>query len=235
MPVNAIPIPPEVEEALKEDSIPEEFKILETDEERKVAQKIIPILAKKANELAELNKAKELQKFIEELRGANEVTLKKEIAKIQENSKPPDPKELERLLTQEYQEFKVKILVGVKQVEREFVIHELPQKMEKKFIKEIQKTIGPKLQEAITSQWSGSSVLDNIQRVIDTLPEAMDMMAECCAIALDPYKEEGITAEWVRDNMSSYRIMNVIQAQLTAGRVRDFISAVSRNIPSMGR
>ena len=45
--------------------------ILTTDEERAVAARILPLLADKANRLAEANKAKELDKVIVELRAAN--------------------------------------------------------------------------------------------------------------------------------------------------------------------
>ncbi len=73
----------------------------------------------------------------------------------------------------------------------------------------------------------GSSVADNLQKIIDLVPEVAIVLAQLCAVALDR------DAEWVSNTLSIRRQYNIVQAQLQVGRYRDFISAASTSIQQM--
>jgi hypothetical protein len=226
-----VPTSEEVDEALMKQTDVEELQILGTPEERMIAGKIIPIIVRKANATAEAAHAKRLQATVEELKAQNAKAIETQLKAIRDANKPPTPEELEKLLSQEYATFQIEV-VQRKGQKRQFTIRELPQATEIKFMRVIQTTLVPRLKELASVEWTNtSSVAEKMQRIIDIIPEAMDMLAECCAIALDPFNEEGINKEWVQLNLSSFRIMSVIEAQVTAGKFRDFFAALSRAIP----
>lgn len=229
--INA-PTPEEVDAAL---SGVEEFEVTDAAV-RKAVMKLIPALVQKANSVAkvtaEADYAKRLQTTVDELKVQNQKMIEAKIKEIEDASKPPDPKEIEKLLTQEYMEFKVKVTERKGKAAREFSIRELPQATELKFMKIIEKSLLPYLKELSSVEWTdGMTVAAKLQRLIEIIPSALDMLAECCSISLDPYSDEGITKEWVQANISSFRIMAIIESQVAAGRFRDFFSALFRAIP----
>jgi hypothetical protein len=225
------PTSEEVNEALMNQEDVEELQILKTPEERRIASILIPIILRKANMTAEVAYAKQLQVTVEDLKAQNAKAIENQLKVIRDANKPPTPEELEKLLSQEYATFTIEVIQRKGQ-KKQFTIRELPQATEMKFMRVIQNTLVPRLKELASVEWTNtSSVAEKMQRIIDIIPEAMDMLAECCAIALDPYSEEGITKEWVQLNLSSFRIMSIIEAQVTAGKFRDFFAALSRAIP----
>lgn len=213
--------------------LPEDYSaLLTTEEERAVAARILPALARRANELAEARKAKELEREVNLLRDQNRELIEKEIDRMREETKPPSPEELEKLLSQEYLRFTVRLAVNG--TDKEFVIREMPQAAEMRFVRVLQKSLVPKLRELSAFQWAGAQATteEQIQRIVDFVPEVLDLSSELCALALDPKSEDGIiNAAWVRDNLSTFRIGNIVTAQLMASRIRDFFSLVSRSLP----
>lgn len=232
MPTDAISLD-DVKQALE--SEPDELSNL-TEEERKVAAKILPIVAGKANATAEARKAKDLEKLQLELTAQNKKLITEYLEDLKKQNTPPTIDELEKLVNQEYIEFTVKIRERSGQGgEKIFTIRELPQAVELKLFKSVQRAIVPHLKQLSQLEFSGEGMADKLQVVIDAVPELIDTLAENAALCLDPYNAGGITKEWVQANLSSYRVMSIIEAQVTAGRFRDFFSAASRSIPSMNR
>src|ERR1017187_7940823 len=225
-----LPTPEEVALAL---APPEDDPLSKlTKEEAEIVAKILPLLADKANKAAEVKKAKELQSTIEALTQENIKMRDQELQKIRDSNKPPDPKELEKLLTQEYLEFAVKLPTG--DGVREFVITELPQSAETRLFNTIKKKLVPALKELSAVEWNSSmTTATKLEKVIDSMPMALETMAELTAICLNPFGRTDIDAEWVRNNVSSVRQLNILEAQITASRFRDFGLALSRNLPGM--
>ena len=220
------------EEEVQSISIPDELSMFETPEELSVAKRLLPVIAAKANAQAEANKAKELAKVIDQIKTDNRTALEAEITKLQKSMTPPSPEELQALLDQEYLEFNVK--VGRGDQVKEFVLQELPMACESRLLKAVKKTIGERLKDLNRFDFSdGSTVIERVQRIIEVVPGAMETLAECCVTCLDPFGEQGITAEWVGLNISSTRILNILHAQITVSRYRDFFSLVGRLIPQM--
>ena len=210
------------------------LSVLETDEERKVAAKILPGLAAKANSLAEATKAKELKREVEQLTEENRKYIQAELDKIRKANEPLSPEELTKLLSQEYVEFPVQVRIarngtGV----RDFVIRELPVAVERKVLTTIQKTLAPRLKELSSLDWSAEATnLSKLNKMVSMIPGALDTLAECTAICLNPYDEHSdVNGEWVMNNLNVYKMYNVLQAQANASRWRDFFLAVYQAIP----
>lgn len=228
---NLIPTNQEVNDALTGVEEMEELRDA-TPEEKQMALKVIPYLSKRAHAMAEAGYARKIEDTVNILKIENAKIMEAELEKLRKANKPLDPKEIEKLLSQEYAEYTVKVFERKGKTERMFTIRELPQRTELAFLRIIQKHMVPHLRELSSVEWtSGTSLAEKLQRIIDIVPEALDMLAECCAISLDPYEEDGISREWVQANLSSFRIMSIIESQITAGRFRDFFSALSRSIP----
>lgn len=205
--------------------------ILETDEERAVAVRILPLLAEKANKLAEANKTKQLEAEIDRLRVANEAMIKAKIDELTAANKPLEFGEVQKLISQEYLDIPIKVREGRTKREREFTLCELSQAVEQKFLQKITKSIVPHLKELQTLDWSQGSMAEKITMLVEALPGTLDLLAELAALALDPYGEEKVDAQWVAANMSSKRIMDVVEGQIAVSRFRDFFSAVYRLFP----
>lgn len=205
-----------------------------TPEEQVVAKKLIPIIAAKANARAEANKAKALETFQSELIASNKKWMEEQLEKWRKEMTPPSTEDINTLLNQEYAEFPLHIKEsngsGVKQ--RDFVIRELPLSVEIKVLKAIQKTLGARIKEFSAIEWNtASSTLDRIQRLVDMVPGALETLAECCALCLDPFQEAKIDQEWVLRHVGLTTLTAILTAQEKASRYRDFLSLSSRFIP----
>ncbi len=233
-----IPDPADVA-AILEDPV-DEYRltdVLTTEEEKAVAQKILPnvlaILAAKANGMAEANYTKKIAETLKEYRAEFEKARDAELEKIRQEMKPPSNEDLQKLLNQEYQEFTVKVWERALKTERVFVIRELPQAIELKLFKSIQKNLVPHLKTISGLEFeTGTNMAGKLQQVVEIIPEMMELLAENCATCLDPFESDGINKDWVQKNMNSDRIIKVLSAQITANRFRDFFSIASRAIPS---
>ncbi len=136
-----LPTPEAINEALTpEPSDP--FESL-TPEAREAVLKILPELTAKANQVAEANYAKRLQEAIELIKTDNE----KQLQEFYKQNKPLEPIELEQLLSEEYLEFKVPIPAPDGELGNgnkiAFVIRELTQAKELKFLRYLKKELVP--------------------------------------------------------------------------------------------
>lgn len=146
--------------------------------------------------------------------------------KWKEEQKPPTAEEIQKLLSQEYVEFPIKI-IGRDKKERTFVLRELPQKVERKFYREFKerlKNYGPQI-AAFAQANIGSTVEQQLFHVLDSIDGAFDIIADGVAICLDPFGEDpDMTTEWVQDNISIKRSWDILEAQSQVNRLRDFFS-----------
>lgn len=226
-----IPTQEQIEAALADPEQPAELSVLSTPEEKIIGAKILPGLTAKIRAQAQAESAKELAVKTQELIAQNQRMMHDEVEKFRNSIQPPDGKQLEQLLSQEYgtMEFTV---AGRKGGKKTFTLRELPQAAEKKLFGTIQQRIVPHLKELASIEWAASATREaKFQKVLNIIPDGLDTLAECCAICLDPYNEEGISIDWVQANMSSNRIETVVEAQLTINKIRDFGSAVYRLLP----
>lgn len=228
----------EIEQALADPEPAQELSLL-TPEERAIGAKILPVLAarirQEAQAEAKAEAAKELARQTQELIAQNTRMIEDEVKKLREQMQPPDPKQLEELISQEYGEMTVKVFPrkgSDGQRERDFILRELPQAAEKKMLGMLSKKIVPHLRELASVEWSAASTqAEKMQKVIELIPDGLDVLAACCAICFDPFGDDGISTEWIQNNMGSSRIMNAIEAQLAISKIRDFGSAVYRLLP----
>src|SRR5262249_50082340 len=127
------------------DPLEDDLKAL-PPEAQAALRSLLPKIADRANRQAEANKTRELQRLSDDLRDEFKKAAEAELAKIREANKPPTPEALQALLSQQYLEFRIEVRDG-KDSKREFVIRELPQKVEKKLYDKIRKSIVPHLKE----------------------------------------------------------------------------------------
>lgn len=150
-----------------------------------------------------------------------------EWAKSQEPLKTED---IAQLLNQEYVEFKVPIRDRNKK-EHTFIICELPKTIEDEFLKVIQKSLIPMIEQVNAADWNlEGSLVEQIQGLISKSPIAFNAAVELAAIILNPWGEHPeINVKWISDNISIPRIGRIIQAQAEANKYRDFLSDAFRS------
>jgi hypothetical protein len=206
--------------------------VLENDVERHVAAKILPLLAGRANALAEARSAEKLNRLQTEFQVEARAALAKELEQIRKANEPLSTAELTSLLSQEYLTVEVQLPVRKGSV-RNFTICELTQVAEIKILRIMQQVLIPRLKELVSMEWGGESNADKIKTLLEAIPETIEMLAEIVAVALNPYDEDPeITKTWVQKNIGSARQMHIVEAQLVVGRYRDFFSAVYRQLPA---
>ena len=195
-----------------------------------IGARILPVLAGRANALAEKHKAEELQKLVTQLTTDNKKLVEAKLEEYRKALTPPTKEDIQKILDQEYIEFTLK--VGHGQEEKEFVIRELPLAAEVKIVKALSKTLGERLQDISRLDWSeGLGIVEKVKQIMTVVPGAMDTLADCCAIVLDPWNENGITADWVMKNVGATRLINILSAQFEVSKYRDFFSQASRFMP----
>lgn len=204
----------------------------ETEEERQIAAKLIPIIAAKSNALAEANKARELTRLIDEIKAENSKVINEKIEEFRKQATPPSPDELQKLLDQEYVTVTLKLPSEAPGAMAEYTLQELPVAAERRLLLDLKKQIGPLLKDVAALKWDpGASMMEGIERLLEIAPGAIVALCGCCAVCLDPFGEKKITAEWVERNVSLTRIVMVLHAQISINRYRDFLSLVSRFSP----
>jgi hypothetical protein len=233
VPIDSFPSKEDLEAAMNDVPTQEDqdLSVLGTDEERAIGRKLMPGLVARISQQAEAQKAKKLAEEVDQLRSGNEKQLRETINNIQKQMAPPDEKQLEKLLTQEYMTMTVPVEVagGSK---RDFVIRELPQFYEKRIVDIISRRLMPFLKDVQAIDFkSTGTVADRLTKVITVIPEAFDALAEVCAVALDPRETDGINVDWVQKNLASHRIAAIVEAQFVVSKIRDFMSAAYRLIP----
>lgn len=145
--------------------------------------------------------------------------------KWKKDQEPPTPEDIQKMLSQEYIEFQLPVMVGTEK--RIFVVRELPQKVERKFYRQFKdqiKEYGPQI-AAFTQANMGSSFEKQVVAFMDTFDNAFDIIADGVVIVLNPFGEEKqIDRDWVQNNIGSHRMWNILQAQIQVNRLRDFFS-----------
>jgi len=187
---------------------------------------------------------KDIEDFKERLRIENDQALKVVIDEFKESQKPPSLEEVSKLLSQEYLEFVVEVPWvyesgspnGSSETTRKFTIRELPQSVEKKFYRKFKGELIPRASDlaALTFEIAGGDAGKKLISLLETLDPGFDLMADAVVMILNPRgAEKEVTREWVQENLSSYRIWNIIYAQTQINRLRDFFSQLSRGSKGM--
>lgn len=200
-------------------------------EELAIGFKILPVVQEAARRHEAAKAARAYSAEIDKFRIEATETLKTERDRLTKALTPPTSADLEKLLTQEYKEFTVQLRVrpdSTGNTVRCFVLREHPQAVEKKWVKAISSQLLPLLKQAQSLDWSVGSSADKIQSVIDSIPGALDTLAQLCAICLDPWGDSKIDQLWVQENLSTTRMSDILQAQFEVSRLRDFFSGASR-------
>lgn len=178
----------------------------------------------------------ETEKFKEELQTQNKLAIEKTITEFRKKMEPPTKEDIQKLLDQDYVEFTIKLPYkgsqkGAKTTMRSFTIRELPQAIEKKFYSRVKDKLTPLAEEVanLSINLVEGDAARKIVSILDSFEPLLDVLAYAATLSLNPYdEEEDITEEWVRENLSSTRIMQIVTAQGEANRMRDFFSLVSR-------
>ena len=148
---------------------------------------------------------------------------------------PPSQDDIQQLLNQEYAEFQVKVRERGDSIEQDFVIRELPLEAELRLVKAVKKTLGARVKEISSIEWANTTTaLQKIVRIMEMVPGAVDTLADCTAVCLDPFSEnDKITGEWVKRNINATKMAGILAAQHEASRYRDFLSLAYRLMPGM--
>lgn len=239
-PEEKLPSLEETEAALLQE--PDELEVFDNPEEKAIAIKLVngpwyKKILERAEEKATARHSKLLDEQVTKLVEDNKTMIQATLDEIRKANEPLKPEELTKLINQEYLEFTFTMQRNGVRAAREFTIRELPVKMENRIIKTLRKTLSSSLKELSSLEWTTEqSNLQRIQQIVDMVPGALETLAECVSICLNPYGDEkDVDLEWVLDNMTAQKILVVLQLQAEANRWRDFISLVSRTIPSQMR
>jgi hypothetical protein len=179
----------------------------------------------------------EILKISQKLQEENQVVIKTALEEYRKAMTPPTEKDVQKLLDQEYVEFKIKLRLPIKNgpnedsdskyQEKTFVIAELPQRVEKRIFKKIKDILVPFSSElgALTFNMLEGDAAKKVVQLMNTFEPVLNVLGSIAAICLNPYEDdEDITEEYVVENISSTRIVKIIMAQLEANHMRDFSS-----------
>lgn len=168
----------------------------------------------------------EIQKISSEMQKENEKVVTAAIERFRKEMAPPSEQDIQKLLDQEYMEFKVKVR-GDSGVEKLFVIKELPIDVEKKIYAKVKKILTPFAQElsALSMNLLEGDAAKKVVQLMNTFEPMLDVMISICTICLNPFEEDiDVTEDWVRKYLSSTRIVKIVSAQMEANKMRDFFS-----------
>lgn len=163
----------------------------------------------------------------DQMQKENTKVVQEAIEKFRKEMAPPSEKDIQQLLEQEYIEFKVE--VPYKGEKRVFTLKELPHAVEKRIFKKIKTILVPFASDlaAISLNLLQGDAAKKIVDMMNTFEPLLDCLVGICAICLNPFDEDkNITEEWVAENISSTRIVQIITAQVQCNRIRDFFSLV---------
>lgn len=181
--------------------------------------------------------------FKDEIRKNNDETFRKRMEQFEEEErkkrKPLTTDELQTLLTKEYTSFTVKIPEGNEI--HVFTLKELSQGVERELYKIVKESLTVLAQESggISLRSIEGDILENIVGLMDVFIPMQDVLVKCCTLCLNPPKGEErkpifdwLTENWVRDNLSNYRITTIILAQVEVNKMRDFFSILFQGFQS---
>ena len=179
--------------------------------------------------------ARALEETVKSITAEGRKEWDKALKELEAKYTPQSPDDIQKLVSQEYLTFKLDVMEMIdgemEPRQRTFTIREVPQVIEKKFINVLRDDLIPLLKDLKQLKFErGSSVAEKMEQAVKSIPGALEMFTKLARIALDPFGKEKIDVEWISNNLSNYRIVMVIEAQVKAMRLRDFMSAVFRAI-----
>ena len=196
----------------------------------KIGASLMKALTPKIAREADAKYGAEYRLKFDKLQAENETALRAAIDSLRETAKPLSDEDVTKLLSQEYGEFQVPLAGPDGTIT--FVIRELSVASEKRLLTALKTVVAPLLQLTSSVEWAslaGVSQLERLNKVIELVPGALDVIAECVAICLDPRQEtKFMSGAWVLHHLGVNRIIGIAMAQVSASRYRDFFSLVSR-------
>lgn len=165
------------------------------------------------------------------LKDQNDENIQKAVAayidKIEQERKPLTPEEIQKLLDQDYLTFTVRL--KVEGTSQDFTISELPQTAEKRFYAKFQEKMMAKASTvaALAQQTMDRPFEEKIRAFLEGFGDAFDILAEAVVIVLNyDGKDTTITKEWVQEHLNSWRMWQIVRAQMEVNKLRDFFSQV---------
>lgn len=178
----------------------------------------------------ELDYAKKYEAFVDKANSDAKVAIAAKFEEWKKTQDPIDSTELKKLISQEYEEFSLP--VPTESGTRNFVIREMPKAVETRLVKLAQRSLLPMLENKflLDFKWSAiNTVPEKLNSLLGLIPNSLDVMAEICAVCLDPYeKDKDINAAWVSDHLSTARIQAVVLLQFEMNKYRDFFLSAFR-------
>ena len=126
---------------------------LTTEEEKRVAARILPGIMARIGARMEADNARKMAAQTQQLIEQNDRMMHDEVEKLRKAIKPPEPAELEQLLSQEYGEIKIEL--PLKAGKKTCILRELPQSCEKRMVDIMTKRILPQIKEIAAADWAG--------------------------------------------------------------------------------
>jgi autotransporter translocation and assembly factor TamB len=175
---------------------------------------------------------KEINDISKKMTEDNKKIVAEAIERFRKEMTPPNEQDIQKLLNQEYVEFKIDIRYQAKGGEdkwktKNFVIQEVPNKVEKRIYASIKKILVPFATEiaSITMNMLEGDAAKKVVQIMNTFEPLLDTMVSIATIVLNPYDEDAeVDEDWVRENLSSTRIVKIVNAQIECNRMRDFFS-----------
>jgi len=165
---------------------------------------------------------------IKELQESNRKMVETALTEFKKEQAPPTKEDIAQILLQEYKTFTVPLPWG--DGTRDFVITELPLAAERKLYKLVKDKLLPSLKNFNLMQFEKEDIEVAMKNLMDVVDPTMELLSEATALILNPRnKEPEITPEWVQENLASYRIWNILTAQMEVNKMRDFFSGFSRS------
>ncbi len=175
---------------------------------------------------------KEIQEISNKMTEDNKKIVAEAIDRFRKDMAPPEEPDIQKLLEQEYITFRIDVKYQAKGGEEKwrtktFIIQEVPNKVEKKIYAKIREVLVPFSTEiaSITMNMLEGDAAKKIVQIMNTFEPLLDVMVGIATICLNPYGEdEEVDEDWVKEHLSSTRIVKIITAQIECNRMRDFFS-----------
>lgn len=201
---------------------------------KQVPTEVLSALETELRKVDAIERTKDLAKLKEENTIALTKAVESKFDDFKKSQEPLKPEEIQQMLSQDYVTFKVKVPwlgEGDTEAEKEFTIRELPQSAEKKFYQTAKKELLNKVSElaALDFKVIDGDVMQQITGLMEIFEPVFDVLADACVISLNPRgKDSRVDRKWVQDNLTSYRILAVVNAQIEVNKLRDFFSQLFR-------
>jgi uncharacterized protein YeaO (DUF488 family) len=181
--------------------------------------------------------------YKDEIRKQNDIDFRKFCEKFEEEERkrrtPLTPEELQKLLNKTYVTFSIELYN--EDQKHIIVLKELPQSIEKELYRIVKDSLTTLAQETggISIKDMEGDVLTNISGLMDLFIPMQEILVKCCTLCLNPPKGKEripaiswLTEDWIKDNLSNYRIVTIILAQVEVNKMRDFFSILFQGFQS---